>query len=164
MISLSIGGAQQAEPPKLQSRSASQPDDRAAIVLRNHAKSVLPQEASGLYRFGDTAATIGEGIEIDEQFGDISGYLTIKAKPDHGKPSLQSYFFNRVEGGGGDLAFITKPVHGAWYSFEGKILRGSGLSRAEDGFFLMQGDLIAHDDGSKTTQRRTISLKQTGLR
>jgi hypothetical protein len=153
--------------PGLQPRSSNSPDDHPVVVVRNQAKSVMPEDASGLYRFDNSdtrkGSNFGEGIEIDEQFDEVTGYLTIKASPDGGKPSMQSYFLARVEGGGGELKFTTKPVHGIWYSFAGTLVRGPGATRANDGYYLLSGTLTMHDDTRQTTQQRTISLKQTAL-
>lgn len=159
--------AQQSAPPGLQQRPNNPTDDHPAVVVRNHAKSVLPEDASGLYRFesSDTGkgTNFGEGIQINEQFGDVTGYLTTKASPDGGKATLQSYFFNHIEGGGGEFSFTTKAIHGIWYSFEGKLERGPAASRSEDGYYLLDGPLITHDDLRHTTQQRTISLKLTAM-
>src|SRR5271163_3501243 len=159
-----LGAApQQSASPSLQPRTKSPADERPMVVVLNHAASVLPDDASGLYRFGDKEGMLGEGIEIDEQFGDVTGYLTTKASSEGGKGGLVGYFLSRIAGGGGELNFTTKAVHGVWYSFEGKVVRGRGLSRAQDGFYLLEGVLIAHDDARQTTQRQTISLKLTAL-
>ena len=163
LIALSAAVAQQPASPSLQPRSKSPADERPVVVLLNHAASVLPEDASGLYRFGDKEGTLGEGIQIDEQFGDVTGYLTTRTSEGGGKGTLVGYFFTRIEGGGGELNFTTKAVHGVWYSFEGKVVRGPGMSRAQDGFYLLDGTLIAHDDTRQTTQRQTISLKLTAL-
>jgi hypothetical protein len=55
-------------------------------------------------------------------------------------------------------------VHGIWYSFDGQVIRGAESNRAADGFYLLDGTLIAHDEATKATQRRTISLKLAGQR
>jgi len=160
LAALSGAAPQQPASPSLQPRPKSAPDERPVVVLLNDAASILPEDASGLYRFGDKVSMLGEGIQIDEQFGDVTGYLTTKSAAEGGK-TLVGYFFSRVEGGGGELNFTTKAVHGVWYSFEGKVVRGPGLSRAQDGFYLLEGVLIDHDDAGQTTQRQTISLKLT---
>jgi len=161
LVALSGGAPQQSASPSLQPRSTSPADERPVVVVLNHAASVLPDDASGLYRFGDKEGMLGEGIEIDEQFGDVTGYLTTKASSEGGKGGLVGYFLSRIAGGGGELNFTTKAVHGVWYSFEGKVVRGPGLNRAQDGFYLLDGTLITHDDTQQSTQRRTISLKLT---
>ncbi len=159
LLAALLAGSPQQGPPLLQPRTGSPADEHPTVVLRNHATRVLPEDASGLYRFGNQEAIIAEGVQIDEQFGDVTGYLTIKSSSDKGKSPIVAYFFSRVEGGDGDFSFTTKAVHGLSYSFEGKIVRGPGASRAQDGFYLMTGELLAHDDTRQTSQRRTISLK-----
>jgi hypothetical protein len=169
LTALLVGSAQQSSaPPGLQPRPSTEQDDHPTVVLRNNAKSVLPENGTGYYRFEETGvgrgAELGEGVQLTEQFGDVTGYLTLKASPDGGKPTLQSYFFNHIEGGGGDFSFTTKAVHGLWYSFEGKIERGPSDTPALEGYYQLTGTLITHNDTKGTTQQRKISLKRVGQR
>lgn len=152
---------QQASPPGLQQRSPATSEEQVKVI-REGGKAVLPDDASGLYRF-DTSKSgrtgnFGEGVQIDQQFDEITGYLTLA--PDNGHGNFNTYFLNEVRGGSGHLAFTTHAVHGIWYSFDGHLVRGLGQSRAEDGYWVMDGVLTLHDAG-QTTHDRTISLKLT---
>ncbi len=45
-----------------------------------------------------------------------------------------------------------------WFSFEGTIVRGSARSRDQQGYYLLQGQLVLHDVASQTQQARMVSL------
>ena len=152
--------AQMAQPPVLHHRSDREPDD-SAIVVREHARSILPQGASGEYKLGDS----GEVVQITDQFGEVSGYISRIADAESDRGALLTYFFTRAAGSGGErLTFTTRQVHGVWYSFEGAIVRGPGRTRAEAGYYLLEGSLVAHDEARRTTQRRAVSLQLAGER
>ena len=149
--------------PGLQRRPAGDPVDQTVKVVREGGKTVLPEDAYGLYRFPskEKRGNFGEGVQIEEQFGEVTGYLTI-ASERGGKDKLSSYFLGEVKGGNGHFSFSTREVHGLWYSFEGHVTRGSGASPSDDGLYVMEGTLTAHDDTAKTTRARNVSLKLTG--
>ena len=84
-------------------------------------KTVLPEDAFGLYRYADREGEFGEGLQINDQFNEVSGYFSVSAgSKSHGK--LLTYFLSEVEGGdptgNGHFAFTTRQVHGIWYTFE----------------------------------------------
>jgi hypothetical protein len=45
-----------------------------------------------------------------------------------------------------------------WFSFEGTIVRGNAPSRAQQGYYLLEGRLVLHDVTSQTQQARNVSL------
>jgi hypothetical protein len=152
----------QTAPPGLQQRPAGVPDEQHVTVVREGGKTVLPEDAYGLYRFADKEGAFGEGLQINEQFGEVSGYFSVSAgKDSHGR--MSTYFLSEVTGGGGHLSFSTRRVHGSWYSFDGRVTRGAGLTRAQDGFYQLEGALVLHDEANKTSQQRVVSLKLTAL-
>ena len=159
-------GAQQSETPGLQHRPAGAPADQSVKVTLEGGKTVLPDDAFGLYRYADREGEFGEGLQINQQFGEVSGYFSVSAgSKSHGK--LLTYFLSTVEGGdssgNGHFSFTTRQVHGIWYTFDGKVFRGTAANASEDGYYLMDGTLTTHDDVQKTTQNKTISLKLTAM-
>jgi hypothetical protein len=167
-VTLAGGGPQsgQSADPGLQHRPAGAPQDQTVKVkLEEGASSVLPQDAFGLYRYADRQGEFGEGLQLNQQFGEVSGYFSVSAGAhSHGK--LTTYFLSEVSGGGaeGHFTFTTRQIHGVWYSFDGKVFRGSGANPTEDGYYLMNGTLTTHDDQQNTTQNAKINLKLTALR
>jgi hypothetical protein len=154
--------ALQAGSPGLQQRPKGEPADQLVKVVREGGQSVLPEDAYGLYRFPDKdsgkSSNFGAGLQINEQFGEISGYITVPG----GKNTMASYFLSEVKGGNGHFSFATRQVHGLWYSFEGHVEHGAGATAGDDGYYQMIGILTAHDETAKTTQDRAVTLKLTG--
>jgi hypothetical protein len=154
---------QQPASPGLQHRAAAAPppEDQPVTVVHEPGRNILPDDAFGLYRFTAREGPFGEGLQINYQFDQISGYFSVSAGANtHGK--VLTYFLSRVTGGDGKLTWETRQAHGISYSFEGKVTRGQGLTRAQDGFYLMDGTLTTHDDVEKTTQNRTVTFKLVG--
>ena len=157
-------GAQQPESPGLQHRPAGAPADQTVKVTLEGGKTVLPDDAFGLYRYADRQGEFGEGLQINQQFGEVSGYFSVSAgSKSQGK--LLTYFLSEVEGGNaeGHFMFTTRQVHGIWYTFDGKVFRGAASDATQDGYYRMDGTLTTHDDMQKTTQNKTISLKLTAM-
>lgn len=157
-------GAQQPESPGLQHRPAGAPADQTVKVTLEGGKTVLPEDAFGLYRYADRQGEFGEGLQINQQFGEVSGYFSVSAGS-KGQGKLLTYFLSEVEGGNaeGHFRFTTRQVHGIWYTFDGKVFRGAASDAAQDGYYMMDGTLATHDDVQKTTQNKTISLKLTAM-
>ena len=57
-----LSGAQQSENPGLQHRPAGAPADQSVKVTLEGGKTVLPEEAFGLYRYADREGEFGEGL------------------------------------------------------------------------------------------------------
>jgi hypothetical protein len=160
-----LGGAAQQD-PGLQHRPVGAPADQTVKVTLEGGKTVIPDEAFGLYRYADREGEFGEGLQINQQFGEVSGYFSVSAgSKSHEK--LQTYFLSEVTGGNstgnGHFTFATRQIHGIWYSFDGKVFRGTAAATTADGYYMMDGTLTAHDDVQKSTQNKTISLKLTAI-
>ena len=86
MIALLAGGGQQSENPGLQHRPAGAPADQTVKVVLEGGKTVLPEDAFGLYRYADREGEFGEGLQINQQFAEVSGYFSVSSgSKSHGK-------------------------------------------------------------------------------
>lgn len=141
--------------PALHHRGDPSTTDRPIVVKQGKTNSFIPEEASGEYMLGHP----GELIEITLQFGELSGYISRQGDGESDNGTPLTFFFDQASVSGPELKFTTRQIHGVWYSFQGTIVRGSGKSREENGFYLLTGDLIQHDSAQKTDSRRTVSLK-----
>jgi hypothetical protein len=74
---------------------------------------------------------------------------------DRGTPL--TYFFARTTVRPGELTFVTRQVHGAWWSFRGGIARGDAPTSAERGYLLLVGTLTEHFADGRSLPRR-VSL------
>jgi hypothetical protein len=121
-------------------------------------RSNLPDEASGSYALSPNAAEVieiilnGEGDDVR-----LQGYLTRlgDGESDHGAPL--TYFFARTTVSPTQLTFLTRQVHGLWWSFVGTIERGSAQMSSQKGYYFLNGTLTEHFDTGQSAPRR-VSL------
>lgn len=121
-------------------------------------RSNLPNEASGSYALSPNPAEViemilnGDGDDVR-----LQGYLTRlgDGESDHGAPL--TYFFARTTVSPTQLTFITRQVHGLWWSFAGTIDRGSAQMSTQKGYYFLNGTLTEHFDTGQSAPRR-VSL------
>jgi hypothetical protein len=121
-------------------------------------RSNLPNEAAGAYALSPNPAEViemilnGEGEDVR-----LQGYLTRlgDGESDHG--ATLTYFFARTSVSPTQLTFITRQVHGVWWSFVGSIDRGSAQMSTEKGYYFLNGTLTEHFDTGQAAPRR-VSL------
>jgi hypothetical protein len=121
-------------------------------------RSNLPDEASGSYALSPNPAEVIEMI-LNGDGNDVrlQGYLTRlgDGESDHGAPL--TYFFARTTVSPTQLTFLTRQVHGVWWSFAGTIERGSAQMSTQKGYYFLNGTLTEHFDTGQSAPRR-VSL------
>ena len=145
---------QQLPLPRLQRRK----EALAADGIFRAGRSNVPEEAAGAYALSPDPAEIiemilnGDGSDVR-----LQGYLTRMGDgaSDHGAPL--TYFFARSTVSPTQLTFITRQVHGVWWSFAGSIDRGSAQSNAQKGYYFLNGTLTEHFDTGQAAPRH-VSL------
>jgi len=148
--------AQSATTPALHHRGDPNTTDHPVVVRQTRkTNSLIPEDASGEYMLGHP----GEVVEITLQFGGLSGYISRQGDGESDSGTPLTYFFDQTSLHAQDLQFTTQLIHGIWYSFQGTIVRGSGKTREDDGYYLLMGELTEHDAVHKTETRRSVSLK-----
>jgi hypothetical protein len=127
-------------------------------------RSNLPDEAAGAYALSTNPAEViemilnGDGSDVR-----LQGYLTRlgDAESDQGAPL--TYFFARTTVSPTQLTFITRQVHGVWWSFAGTIDRGSAQMSTQKGYYFLNGTLTEHfDTGQSQPQRVSLPLIPEG--
>ena len=146
-----VWGQSTAPQPVLHRRSYM--DGELDIGTRSSGRTILPLEASGEYSLG-----AGGTVEVDLQPDRLSGYITRLGDRESDEGTPLTFFFATSRLSGSRLSFTTRQVHGVWFSFEGTIVRGSARSRDQQGYYLLQGQLVLHDVGTQTQQARMVSL------
>jgi hypothetical protein len=139
----------QAPQPVLHRRGYSEVD----LGTRSTGRTTLPTDASGEYVLGSNAT-----IDIELEPDRLSGFLARLGDRESDEGASLTFFFSTGHLSGQRLAFTTRQVHGVWFSFEGTIVRGSAQSRNQQGYYLLQGQLVMHDLASQTEQTRSVSL------
>ena len=139
--------------PALHRRADNQADDEVDIGTRSTGRTILPLEASGEYTLGS-----GEIVEVDLQPDRLSGFITRLGDQESDQGTPLTFFFATTRLSGQRLAFTTRQIHGVWFSFEGTIVRGPARSRDQQGYYLLEGQLVLHDTANQTQQARMVSL------
>jgi hypothetical protein len=137
----------------LHRRVSSQLDDEFDYATRSTGRTALPSEASGEYALGG-----GGTIEIDLQPDRLSGFITRQGDRESDEGTPLTFFFATSHLSSQQFAFTTRQVHGVWWAFQGTIVRGSARTRDQQGYYLLQGQLVMHDAASQTEQARMVSL------
>jgi hypothetical protein len=156
LLALALGplwGQARAPEPVLHHRNYNQVDDELDYGTRSSGRTVLPLEASGEYTLG-----AGGMVDVELQPDRLSGFISRLGDRESDEGTPLTFFFATSRLSGQRLAFTTRQVHGVWFSFEGTIVRGSAPSRDQQGYYLLQGQLVLHDVASQTQQARMVSL------
>jgi hypothetical protein len=149
--------AQQQAAPALHRRVEANSIDEADSTTVSRGRTTLPLDASGEYSLGES----GEAVEIDLEPNHLGGYISRfgDRMSDQGTPL--TFFFATSALNGQQLSFTTRKVHGVWFSFVGTIVRGNASTKAEEGYYRLQGRMVLHDDANGTQQQRDVSLPMT---
>jgi len=140
--------------PRLQERRAALAEDG----IFQAGRSNVPGEAAGSYALSpDPAEVIEMILNGDGNSVRLQGYLTRMGDGTSDRGAPLTYFFARTTVSPTQLTFITKQVHGVWWSFAGTIDRGSAQSNAQKGYYFLNGTLTEHFDTGQSAPRR-VSL------
>jgi hypothetical protein len=145
------GQANNPPQPVLHRRGYNQVEDE--MDTRSSGRTILPIEASGEYTLGT-----GEFVDVELQPDRLTGYITRLGDRESDEGTPLTFFFATSRLSGQRFSFTTRQVHGVWFSFEGTIVRGNAPSRAQQGYYLLEGQLVLHDVASQTQQARNVSL------
>jgi hypothetical protein len=152
-LPLPFASAQQLPLPRLQRRREALAED--GIFQPGHAN--LPAEAAGAYALSPNPAEViemilnGDGDEVR-----LQGYVTRTGDGESDQGAPLTYFFSRTTVSPTQLTFITRQVHGVWWSFAGTIERGSVQTSAQKGYYFLNGTLTEHFETGQAQARRVI--------
>jgi hypothetical protein len=145
---------QQVPSPQLQRRRQALVEDGVFLPGRTN----LPQEASGAYALSPNPAEVIQIIlNGDDDSVRLQGYLTRVGDGESDRGAALSFFFARTSVSSSQVTFITRQVHGIWWSFAGTIERGSAQMSTEKGYYFLNGTLTEHFDTGQSAPRR-VSL------
>lgn len=158
-----VSFAQQQQPePRLQRREQALEE----IGIYRPGRTKLPAEASGSYALSPNPAEVieiilnGDGDQVR-----LQGYLTRPGDGTSDRGASLTYFFASTTVSPSQLTFITRQVHGVWWSFTGAIERGSAQVSTEKGFYYLTGMLTEHfDNGQSAPRRVSLPLLPEGVR
>ena len=163
MTAAPVSAQQQIPTPRLLRRSAQAlPQEESGHY--QPGESNLPEEASGGYALNPDG---NEVIEIILNGGGpetrLQGYITRLGDGPSDQGAPLTFFFSRTTVSGSEITFITRQVHGVWWSFAGSIDRGRAAMSTQKGFYFLNGTLAEHfDNGQHQSQRISLPLLPEG--
>ena len=113
---------------------------------------------SGTYSF----VRDGETLQINVEEDGVHGWITRFGESDSDKGQRIDQFFDKAALAGDQLSFTTKVIHGVWFEFQGKVARGPGKSRAEEGYYVIHGTLkqfTTDADQHVSAKQREVEFK-----
>ncbi len=150
------GKAQQLPVPRLLRRNVQLVPEETGVF--RPGRSNLPDEAAGAYALSPDSNEIIEMIlNGDGNNTRLQGYLTRVGDGPSDQGASLTYFFARSTVTPAQLTFITRQVHGLWWSFAGTIDRGSAQMSTQKGYYFLNGRLTEHFDTGQSQARR-VSL------
>lgn len=157
LLTAASGAAQQRPEPRLLHRTSDAADPDESGIYRA-GRSSLSIDASGSYALNpDGNETIEIILSGDDGQLRLQGYVTRLGDGPSDRGTPLTYFFARTTVSPTGITFVTRPVHGAWWSFTGTIDQGTAQMSTQKGFYFLNGTLTEHFDGGSEQQQR-ISL------
>jgi hypothetical protein len=92
---------------------------------------------SGMYSF----LKEGEFVQLTVEQGELSGFVSRMGDLDSDRGVFLDQFFDKAKIKGNQVNFVTRPVHGTWYEFDGHVGRGSAKTPKEEGYWVLSGTL-----------------------
>lgn len=163
--------------PQLLQRSQNPDSPAKATAKKSSAQSTsnpsqpctLPADISGAYAFDRDNESIEidiDQIDIDQQKQQckLTGYITRLGDQDTDATTPLTYFFSSATVDGSQLKFATRVVHGIGYSFTGTILRGRSVEREDEGYYVLQGQLVTHHVNAAGDPRADSIVEKRAVR
>lgn len=116
------------------------------------------EDISGMYSF----LKEGEFLQITLEKDAVTGYISRMGETDSDGGVFLDQFFAKADVQGHDLSFTTRQLHGVWYEFIGKFARGTGKTKADDGYYVLRGtlkELSTNADKTVSARSREVVFK-----
>ena len=113
---------------------------------------------SGMYSF----LKEGEFVQLTVEEGELSGFVSRMGDLESDRGVFLDQFFDKAKIKGNQISFVTKPVHGTWYEFDGHVGRGSAKTPKEEGYWVLSGTLKEYTsdvDRTVTARARQVNFK-----
>ena len=97
-------------------------------------------DISGLYSFLHE----GESLQLNLDHGKLSGWVSSFGFLDSDKDILLDRFFEKASLQGTRVYFLSRRIHGCWVEFSGRVDRGEGRLRGQEGYYVLVGTLTQY--------------------
>jgi len=115
-------------------------------------------DISGMYSFLHE----GESLQLNLDHGKLSGWVSSFGFLDSDKDILLDRFFEKASLQGNRVYFLSRHIHGCWVEFNGKVDRGEGRLRGQEGYYVLVGTLTQYTsdaDVKVSARQREVILK-----
>src|SRR5436305_1332233 len=89
----------------------------APAVASDETKNSTESPYSGMYSF----LREGEFVQLSIEQGALSGFVSRMGDLDSDRGVFLDQFFDKGKIKGNQVSFVTKPVHGTWFEFDGRV-------------------------------------------
>jgi hypothetical protein len=116
------------------------------------------EDISGMYTFLQE----GEFVQINVDGANVTGFVSRYGDLESDKGAFLDHLFKEGELKGNAMHFVTKPVHGVWFEFQGTVERGSEKDPKKEGYRVLKGKLTQFNEGDKdkaTAKSRELTMK-----
>jgi hypothetical protein len=110
------------------------------IILCAASSPAAMPDVSGMYAF----LKQGEFVQLTVQDEKLSGFVARFGDLDSDRGTTLDHFIKQGSLNGNDLTFTTEMIHGVWFEFKGRIERGEGKERGDEGYYVLRGKLIQY--------------------
>ena len=117
-------------------------------------------DISGLYSFLHE----GESLQLNLDHGKLSGWVSSFGFLDSDKDILLDRFFEKASLQGTRVYFLSRRIHGCWVEFSGRVDRGEGRLRGQEGYYVLVGTLTQYTsdaDVKVSARQREVMMKST---
>lgn len=135
---------------------------------KKKASAVAPASASaaptGAERYSGMYSFLKEGefVQLTIEQGRLSGFVSRMGDLESDRGLFLDQFFDKGTINGNQISFLTKPVHGTWFVFDGRVDRGPAKTPKEEGYWMLNGKLkqFSSDAERKISSReREVNFK-----
>ncbi len=125
------------------------------------------RDITGMYTFIQEGEFVQVTVETYPPAGTkvgavVTGFISRLGDLESDKGAYLDQFFIKGSLIGEKLTFTTKTIHGVWFEFTGRVERGPGKAKAEEGYYIIRGTLTRNsiDVNKKTSsQSREVTFK-----
>ncbi len=118
------------------------------------ARGFQDKDVSGMYSFVQEGEFVQVTVETEAGHEPrVTGFVSRYGQDDSDKGLFLDQFFSKAALKDDDLSFTTKPVHGIWFEFKGKIAPDSLKKPGEQGALRITGILTQYNTGDDKQSR-----------
>ena len=117
-----------------------------------------PADISGQYSFLHQ----GEYVQVAVQGEQVTGFVSRLGETEFDRGVVLDHKIINGTLRGARMSFATTEIHAMWFEFDGRVERGPGKSRAEEGYFVLNGTLKRHSSDAEHRERvesREVSFR-----